>query len=57
MAVEKITQVKRTIWDAKCPQCGEGDVRTENPPKERFCGTCKVWVPFEEQSFTGPEVG
>lgn len=54
MAVEYL--VKRTIWTAKCPKCGESVERTENPPRERRCMTCEIWVPFVEQSFTGPDL-
>lgn len=54
MAVEYL--VKRTLWIAKCAQCGEAVERTENAPRERRCMKCDVWVPFEEISYIGPDL-
>ena len=54
MAVEHINLVKRTIWIAKCPECGDRTERTSGAPKERMCMACRVWVPFKEESYTGP---
>ena len=48
------TLVKRTIWVAQC-KCGEKDIKTENPPKERLC-KCGKWVKYKEQSYTGPSL-
>jgi hypothetical protein len=45
---------KRTIWIAKCPTCGEQMEQTEYKVKERFCSACNEWVPYEEQSYIGP---
>lgn len=56
MAVEKITHVKRTIWVSECPDCGDRKEKDSNPPKERLCMACRVWVPYVEVSYTGPEV-
>ena len=53
---EKIVNIKRVIWVAKCPKCGESVEKTEKPPRERFCDSCKEWIPYVEQSFTGPEL-
>jgi len=53
MAVEYL--VKRTLWVAKCPSCGESVERTDNAPRERRCLKCEVWVPYAEESFTGPD--
>ena len=46
--------IKRTIWVAKCSGCGDRSEITENPPKEKFCFRCKQWVPYVEESYTGP---
>ena len=54
MAVEKIVSVKRTIYVAEC-ECGERDVRTEAPPREVRFTCCGKWVPFVEESYTGPD--
>lgn len=48
--------IKRTIWIAKCPKCEDSVEKTENPPRERRCMTCEIWVPFEEVSFLGPDL-
>ena len=48
--------IKRVLWISKCPVCGEQKERDDKPPKERFCMACKVWVPYVEQSYTGPEL-
>ena len=53
MAFERL--IKRTLWVAKCPTCGESVERPDNPPRERRCMTCDVWVAFKEESFTGPD--
>ena len=55
MSVEHIHMVKRTIWVAKCPGCEDSVERTDSPARERFCNSCKAWVPFVEQSATSPE--
>lgn len=54
MAVEYL--VKRILWIAKCPVCSESVEKTENPPRERRCMKCDVWVPFSEESFTSPDL-
>jgi len=48
--------VKRTIWIAKCPSCGDSAQKDENAPRERLCNQCKVWVPYVEASYTGPSL-
>lgn len=48
--------VKRTIFVARCEKCGDSVEKAEDPPKERFCGTCGVWVPYEAVSYTGPSL-
>jgi len=53
MAVERL--VKRTLWVSTCPTCGDRTERTEEGSKERMCMECKVWVPFEPVSYTGPD--
>ena len=55
MAVERIVTVKRTLWISTCPTCGDRTERTEEGSKERMCMKCKVWVPFEKVSYTGPD--
>jgi hypothetical protein len=55
MVVERIVTVKRTIWVAECPNCHDRSETTENPPKERFCSPCGVWVPYVELSYTGKD--
>ena len=49
-------QVKRTIYVAECPNCHDRTEHTERIAKERFCSHCSIWVPFVEQSYTGPEL-
>ena len=56
MAVERIQLIKRTILTANCPQSQDTKEVTENPPKERFCLQCKIWIPYEEQFYLGPEL-
>jgi hypothetical protein len=46
--------VKRTIYVAQC-SCGERNIRDSNPPKEILC-KCGEWVPFKEESYTGPKL-
>jgi len=49
--------LKRTIWVALCTTCGERVIAEKDPPpKERFCSTCNTWVPFQEESYTGPSL-
>lgn len=55
MAVEHVHLVKRTIWISKCPTCEDQVERTENPPRERYCNNCKLWIPFVEQTAISPE--
>lgn len=55
MAVERMTMVKRTIWVSECPNCSDRKEFIENPPKERFCFVCNIWVPFVESSYTGKD--
>jgi hypothetical protein len=57
MAVEHIHLVKRTIWIAKCPDCGDSVEKTDSAPRERYCNPCKHWVAYVEQSAVGPEYG
>lgn len=52
MAEEQL--VKRTIWVAKCPKCGDQSELTEKTKRERFCQNCRIWIPYEEKSYTGP---
>jgi len=56
MAVEHIHLVKRTIFVAKCKTCGDSKEVDKDPPRERYCSECKVWIPYEEVSFTGPSL-
>ncbi len=56
MAVEKIVMVKRTLYVAKCSNCGDSKEVDAHPPRERRC-TCGTWVPYEEISYTGQELG
>ena len=48
--------IKRTIWVAECPNCADRVERTDDPPKERFCTDCQIWVPFKEVSYIGPKL-
>lgn len=41
-----------TIWTMKC-ECGNQDIATENPPRERRCG-CGRWNKYEEQHCDDP---
>lgn len=47
--------IKRTIWISKCPQCGDSVEKESNPPRERRCNNCKIWVPFVEESYIGKD--
>lgn len=47
---------KRTIYVAECPTCGDRDIKESNPPKERLCTKCNTWVPYKEESYTGPSL-
>jgi tRNA(Ile2) C34 agmatinyltransferase TiaS len=49
--------VKRTIFVSKCPQCGDSVEREENPPRERRCNQCKIWVPYVQQEYIGKDLG
>jgi|HubBroStandDraft_2_1064218.scaffolds.fasta_scaffold140977_1 hypothetical protein len=51
MTVERLT--RRTIYVAQC-SCGERDVRTDSPPRERQC-KCGAWVKYEPESYTGAD--
>lgn len=55
MSVEKITYVKRTLWVARCPVCEFRKEDHQPRRREIMCPDCKVWVPFEAISYTGPE--
>lgn len=57
MAVEYIKTVKRMLYVATCPKCGDRVEHTEKIAKERFCNACNIWVPFVEESYTGSEIG
>jgi len=47
--------IERTIWTSKCPKCGDDDIRTESPPRERYCNECKQWVQYEKQQAVGED--
>lgn len=51
MAIEHL--IKRTVFVAQC-KCGEKDTRDDHAPRERLC-SCGKWVPFIEESYTGPD--
>lgn len=51
MTVEHL--VKRTIYVSQC-ECGDKDVKDDNPPRERQC-KCGKWVGYEPQSYVGPD--
>jgi hypothetical protein len=48
-------QVKRTIYVAECGKCGDRNIKEDNPPKARLC-KCGEWVPYKEESYTGPSL-
>lgn len=48
--------VKRTIWVAQCPKCGDRAEKTEDAPRERRCMPCGEWVPYVEESYVGPSL-
>lgn len=54
MAFEKIVSVKRTIYVSQCTGCGDRHVKVTDPPRERLC-PCGKWVPYVEESYTGPD--
>jgi len=56
MAFEKKELVTRMIYVATCDSCQEKIIHTENYAKERYCKNCDKWVPFKEESYTGPEL-
>lgn len=56
MTYERKVLVTRTIYVAECPKCHQRVEHTENIAKERFCTQCGEWVPFVEQSYTGPDL-
>lgn len=56
MSYETITQVKRTLFVAECPNCHDRQENTEKAAKAFYCMPCAVWVPFEEVSYTGPNI-
>lgn len=56
MSHETITQVKRTLYVSHCKQCGDRVEVDKDPPRERYCNHCESWVPYEEVSYTGPEL-
>lgn len=47
--------VKRTIWQAKCPNCDWEETVDRNPPREKMCPNCRVWCPYEEISYIGKD--
>lgn len=53
---EVITNIKRTVWISQCPECTDRVVKTESAPRERLCMNCNLWVPFKEESYTGPDL-
>lgn len=53
MAVEVTTQVKRTIWVAACEH--NKLIEVDDPGnRETYCGKCKQWIKYVEESYTGP---
>ncbi len=49
--------IKRTIYVAKCDDCGMEDIRESNPPRDKLCKCPKPkWVPFKEESAIGPDL-
>jgi len=46
--------VKRTIYVSECEH--KKDIKESNPPKERFCDECNKWIPYKEESWTGPQI-
>lgn len=48
-------QITRIVFIAKCPKCDEAKECGSNPPRERLCNTCGVWVPYEEHRITSAE--
>ena len=49
-------QVKRTLYVAKCPVCGDTTENTEGHVREKYCMKCGIWVPYVEQTYTGPDI-
>ena len=47
--------IERIIFIARCDTCDWKDVRLADPPREVMCPNCKKWLPFKEESYTGPE--
>ena len=53
---ERNVTITRTIFVARCDECGDETTLVDNPPKEKFCMKCKKWIKFEPVSYTGPEL-
>lgn len=55
MTVEKL--IKRTIYEAECPACGEKKQVESNPPRASRCA-CGQWMgDYKEISAIGPDLG
>ena len=55
MAVETITQVKRTIWVAACDH--EKKIEVDDPGRRQsYCAKCDKWIPYMEETYTGPVI-
>lgn len=54
MAYERL--IRRILYISQCPKCGDRQEVDANPPRERFCSVCEIWVPFVEESYTGPDL-
>ena len=54
MTAERL--IKRTVYEARCPKCGETKMVESNPPRASKC-QCGEWVDYEEQSVIGPDLG
>ena len=53
MAVQKL--VKRIVYQAKCNICDWEETVDNHAPREKMCPNCRVWCPFVEISWTGPD--
>jgi len=43
--------VRRVIYVAQC-ECGERDIRDDNPPREKLC-SCGKWIKYAKEEYIG----
>jgi hypothetical protein len=50
--------ITRAIWVAKCPTCDFRiiDALEDKSRREVFCSNCKIWIPYIQDTWRGPEL-